>query len=85
MTVRAFAESRGITPTTMYWWRSRLHQKSPMAELVPVAVVDRDVGVEDRCERRAQFELIFDSALTLRIPADFDEHELRRLIRAVRC
>ncbi len=52
MTVRAFAESRGITPTTMYWWRSRLHQKSPMAELVPVAVVDRDVGVEDRCERR---------------------------------
>ncbi len=23
MTVRAFAESRGITPTTMCWWRSR--------------------------------------------------------------
>lgn len=84
-TARAFAESRGITPTTLYWWRSRLRRRPARAELVPVQVVEHDVVVDDQRERGADFELRLDSAVTLRIPAGFDEGELRRLVRALRC
>lgn len=85
LTARAFAESRGITPTTMYWWRSRLRRLPSPAELVPVEVVDHDVVLDDHRVCRADFELILDARVTLRIPAGFDEVELRRLVRALRC
>jgi len=41
--VREFAESRGLAPATMYWWRCRLRERS--TSLVPVAVVDDEVAV----------------------------------------
>lgn len=81
--VREFAESRGLAPATMYWWRCRLRERA--TTLVPVAVVDGD---DDLASRRstatAPFELTVDS-LTLRIPPGFDEGDLRRLVRALRC
>lgn len=82
LTARAFAESRGITPTTMYWWRCRLRRRPARAELVQV--VEHEVAVDDH-RGSADFELRIDSAVTLRIPAGFDEGELRRLVRALRC
>jgi hypothetical protein len=80
--VRAFAESRGIAPATMYWWRCRLRQRS--TALVPVAVIDRDDVPVRGSTSREPFELAL-GAMTLRIPADFDEHDLQRLVRALRC
>jgi transposase-like protein len=80
LTVREFAEGQGINPTTLYWWRSRLRREG---RLVPVEVVEQDVpqgGMGERC-----FEVQLDSAVTLRVPANFDEAELRRLVRALRC
>ena len=85
MTVRAFAESRGVTPTTLYWWRSRLGRKRSSADLVPVEVVEHDIVVDTERGKGADFELHLDSGLTLRVPAGFDEGELRRLVRALRC
>lgn len=84
LTARAFAESRGITATTMYWWRCRLRRQPARAELVPVQVVDREMAVDDQ-RGSADFELRIDSAVTLRIPVGFDEGELRRLVRVLRC
>jgi hypothetical protein len=49
-----------------------------------VAVVDREVNSVSRSTTREAFELTLGS-MTLRIPPDFDEHELRRLVRALRC
>jgi len=80
--VRAFAESRGLAPATMYWWRCRLRDRP--ATLVPVAVVDRDECQASESTGREPFELAL-GAMTLRIPAGFDEHDLRRLVRALRC
>jgi hypothetical protein len=85
MTVRAFAEARGIAPATLYWWRARLRRGSQQAEMVPVEVVD------DGCETRSGgssvhgFELHLDESMMLRIAPGFDEAELRSLLRILRC
>ncbi len=79
--VREFAEGRGLAPATMYWWRCRLRERS--TSLVPVAVVDHEVAVR-RPTTKAAFELAV-GELTLRIPPGFDEGDLRRLVRALRC
>lgn len=84
MTVREFAASRSISPTTLYWWRCRLRRRR-VPDLVPVEVVEREIVVQARHERAAAFELCVDGSLTLRIPPGFDEAELRRLVRALRC
>ena len=47
------------------------------------AGVCRVLDGEDR--HAAAFELRVDDGMTLHIPAGFDEGELRRLIRALRC
>lgn len=79
LTARAFAESRGITPTTLYWWRSRLRQRG--AALVPVTVVAHDEGAG---KESGAFELEF-GEMTRRIPRGFAETDLRRLLQALRC
>ena len=82
LSVREFARLRGLSAATMYWWRCRLRRDH--SQLVPVAVVEpRVLDGEDR--HAAAFELRVDDAMTLHIPAGFDEGELRRLIRALRC
>jgi len=85
LTARDFAESRGIAPTTMYWWRSRLGRRRAAPELVPVEIVEHDVTVERRGPRSPHFELQIDDAMMLRIPAGFDADELRRIVQSLRC
>jgi transposase-like protein len=82
LTVREFAEIRGISAATLYWWRSKLRQES--TQLVAVEVVEHEICTPQRDEPPA-FELQIDGSVTLRVPSGFDEAELRRLIRAIRC
>jgi hypothetical protein len=82
LSVREFAGLRGLSAATMYWWRSRLRRDA--TQLVPVEVVEQG-GVDPEDRRAPTFELRVDGAMTLHIPAGFDESELRRLIRALRC
>jgi transposase-like protein len=83
LSVREFAGLRGLSAATMYWWRSRLRRDR--THLVPVEVVEGR-GVDCEADRPAvAFELRVDDAMTLRIPVNFDEAELRRLVRALRC
>jgi hypothetical protein len=84
MTVRAFAEARGIVTATMYWWRARL-RRGANAELVPVEIVDNAIDTRRRDATPCSFELQVDASTTLRIQAGFDEAELRRLLRVLRC
>lgn len=82
LSVREFATSQGLAPATMYWWRCRLRDRP--AVLVPVAVVERDDSSVRGSTGREPFELALGS-MTLRIPPDFDEQDLRRIVRALRC
>lgn len=83
LTVREFAAARGITATTLYWWRSKLRRDG--AELVPVEVVEHDEVRDDHGTPAPCFELQVDNSISLRVPLGFDEAELRRLLRAIRC
>ena len=85
LTVRAFAECRGISAPTMYWWRCRLGRPRRANELVPVEIVEDDVVGGSRGTFAPGFELQIADALILRIPTGFDEGELLRLVRALRC
>jgi transposase-like protein len=85
LTAKEFAERRGITATTLYWWRCRLRRRRHPTELVPVEVVERDIVANPLGARAAVFDLELGDSLILRIPAGFDEAELRRLVRALRC
>lgn len=85
MTVREFAVAEGIAAATLYWWRSKLRRdRRDSAQLVPVEVIERSPEL-DRGTATDGFELQIDGTMTLRVPARFDEAELRRLIRALRC
>jgi hypothetical protein len=81
---RSFAEARGIVPATMDWWRARL-RRGAEAELVPVEVVADDIDTRRRDATPCSVELQVDASTTLRIQAGFDEAELRRLLRVLRC
>ena len=83
MTAKEFAGRHDITPNTLYWWRSHLRRRQPDTALVPVSVLERDPERPPPSE--ASFELCLDDRLKLRIPAGFDEGELRRLLKALRC
>ena len=83
LTVREFAAAQGIPAATLYWWRSKLRRNGSM--LVPVEVVEHEPGVARDGAKPGSFELELDGAVTLRVPPGFDEAELRRLLRAVRC
>lgn len=78
--VRKFAAARGFAAGTLYWWRSRLRERG--TNLVPVAVIDNSGAAG--ASARAGFELQLDE-VTVRVPAGFDEDDLRRLLRALRC
>lgn len=85
MTVREFAATEGIAASTLYWWRSKLRRnRRESPELVPVEVIE---GSPERSPGTSSdgFELQIGGTMTLRVPASFDEAELRRLIRALRC
>ena len=83
LTVREFAEIRGITPTTLYWWRSELKRRG--VGLVAVRVVDDSATGESRSTDHPSFELQVGNSMTLRIPAGFNEIDLRRVLTALRC
>ena len=77
LTVREFAATRGFAPGTLFWWRSRLRRKQPTddAAMVPVEVLD--VADDDR---NCVLELQVRDDVVLRLPPDFDETTLRRVL-----
>jgi len=81
--VPGFAAAQGVAASTLYWWRSRLRRNG--LELVPVELVEEKPAIEVERPAHCDFMLEIEGSLTLRIPPGFDEAELRRLLRAVRC
>jgi len=95
VSVREFAEERGLSPWSLYGWRSKIgrgargRRKQALRrsgrparaeELVAVEIVGRE-GPGDPGKG---FELELGGGMLVRIPPGFDESELRRLISAVR-
>jgi hypothetical protein len=74
LTLRAYSLREGLNPHTAWRWKKRLRGTTP-ARTGFASVV-----VEQASRRGAPFELVTASGLSLRIPADFDEASLARLV-----
>ena len=78
LTQRAFAQQRGLSPTTLSWWASRLRREAEeQAGLVAVDVV------EDAPARAVDFRVELARGRTVVVPAAFDAAALRRLVAAL--
>ena len=78
LTQKAFAERRGLSPTTLSWWASRLRREA-REETALVAV---DV-VEDAPACASEFRVELAGGRTVLVPAAFDAAALRRLVTAL--
>jgi len=82
LTQAEFAKRAGISAWTLSRWMSDAGGKRTKgvagSSRVQVQVFDPGAG------GRGGFEVTFDSKLSLRVPAGFDETELRRLVAILR-
>jgi len=78
LTQKAFAKQRGLSPTTLSWWVSRLRREAQGRTLL-VAV---DV-VEDSAADTVDFRVELASGRTVLVPAAFDAAGLLRLVAAL--
>ena len=73
--MREFAGTRGFAPGTLFWWRSRIRRKrTDEAALVPVEVLDA------AADHLRTIELQLRDGVVVRLPHDFDEAGLRRVL-----
>ena len=81
-TVKGFARSRGLSPATLYWWRSALcrrpRSKAGAPRLAQVALLSSNGDVVR--DGSLAFELGLPSGHRLRVPSGFDPEALRRLL-----
>jgi hypothetical protein len=87
MTLRAFADLRGLNRNTFYGWHQRLRRlraADEASKLVRVQVQEgRERDAEDVGPCGPLFELAFPGGRVLRIPPRFDAGELQRLLAAL--
>jgi len=70
LTVREFAAGRGLSASTLFWWRSRLRREGrSVAELVPVEVTELPAIAS------TAIELVVGDDVVLRLPRGFDESD----------
>lgn len=80
--VKEFARMHGLSPATLYWWRSALGRRArsrPRApRLAEVVLLSAD-GRAPREDAQA-FELALPGGRCVRVPSGFDPESLRRLL-----
>jgi transposase-like protein len=84
LTVADFAHRRGVSPATLYWWRSQISRRvrrGRTPKIVAVEVVGAVDGEASRSDRG--FELELSHGRRLHVPTRFDAEALSRLIVAV--
>jgi hypothetical protein len=98
-TVREFAEARGLSPWSLYGWRSRLGRsrrgsgrrrgagggRKAAVESGQALVAVQVTGADGgQGDRGGGFELELEGGVRVHIPSGFDAQELSRLLAAVR-
>lgn len=80
--VAVFCSREGLAVSTFCHWRQRLGPTvGASTALVPVGTVSRDLLMRER----SPFEVMLHSGHVVRVPADFDEGALVRLVVALEC
>jgi transposase-like protein len=81
-----FARQRGLRPNTLSWWRHRLRgtdgaQESASSE----RFIEINPGASGREMETVAFELVLGDGTMVRVPEEFGEEALRRLLSVLRC
>jgi hypothetical protein len=82
-TLRAFAEAKGVVASTLAWWGSEIKRRNARR-----AVLDRSesgaIPLVPVTIQESRVETVYEVALpggaAVRVPADFDDDSLRRLV-----
>lgn len=74
LSLRAYAQREGFNAHTFWMWKKRLRGTTPATTSFASVVLDHSQPA------RSAFELVVGNGLSLRIPADFDEAALARLV-----
>lgn len=84
LAVGEFARRRGVSPATLYWWRSQLSRRDRRGRGPKIVAVEM-VGSDDvdAPKRDRGFELELAGGRRLHVPTHFDAGELSRLIAAL--
>lgn len=85
LTIRGFARHIGISPHTLYSWRSRLRRRRDQACEDSVELIELDLEDVVRPSKPAPplAELVLGPGITVRVPSGFDPQELEDLLRVV--
>ena len=78
LTQKAFAEHKGLSPTTLSWWASRLRREAQ--ERTGLVAID---VVEDTPPCTGEFRVELAHHRTVIVPVAFDAAALRRLVAAL--
>ena len=84
LTQQAFADSKGVSLSSLSLWLRKARELGIAREGGAPSDNSRLVPVRIRSAAGAGFELLVADGRTLRIPADFDEEALRRVLES-RC
>ena len=76
LSIAAFAKAKDVPAWSIYNARARARRKA-MTQFAEVSVVP---SLSSPSPRQPELELVLPSGLTLRVPSDFDEVVLRRLL-----
>lgn len=71
MSVAAFCKQEGVAESVVYRWLRRERSKKPSVKLVEVKSARSLAG---------PFRVVLPGGYQIEVPANFDEHELRRLV-----
>ena len=82
LTQKAFAQQRGLSPTTLSWWASRLRREArEQTALVVVDIVEDPRA--DAPTGTVDFRVELAGGRTVCVPSAFDAAALRRLVAAL--
>jgi len=81
MTQRAFAESRGLSLSTLSFWMHKGRRVKPEAKETAPTVLPVAIGALG--SSKEPFEIRLHDGLVVRVPVDFDATALRRLLEVV--
>jgi len=74
MSVAAFCRQEGVAESVVYRWLRRERSKKPAVKLVEVKSAPAVLG---------PFRVVLPGGYQIEVPANFDEHGLRRLVGAL--
>lgn len=84
LTVRQFAQEIGVSPHTLYAWRSRLRRRPSPRRDERVELIEVDLPVRTEASHEPFAEVVLNDGVVVRVVAGFDARDLEELLRVVR-